>query len=318
MKASIKKICFKLFDPVSFLFAWIYLPFIYLLKRFGIHNFPLSLSAFLKFGIFPIRDHYYDPQFKFSEGFDPGKKRKLPFDFQVEKQLERIRQLENAEELSALLKTKPDGERKYFLSNGGFEEGDADLYYLMIRNLKPKKIIEIGSGFSTLLALEAIRKNAAEGHTTELTCVEPYEYEWLGQFSEITLIRKKVEELDPSFFNTLEEGDFLFIDSSHMIRPENDVLFEYFEVLPALKKGVVIHIHDIFSPRHYLKSWMMEEYRFWNEQYLLESFLSFNDSFEILFSLNYLKNDHYDAIAPVLKNITPASNSASFWMRKIK
>jgi hypothetical protein len=124
--------------------------------------------------------------------------------------------------------------------------------------------------------------------------------------------------MDPAFFDMLEEGDFLFIDSSHIIRPENDVLFEYFEILPALKKGVIIHIHDIFSPRHYLKSWVLDEYRFWNEQYLLEAFLCYNDSFEIVFSLNYLKNDYYDEVAPVLTNITPASNPASFWLRKTR
>lgn len=318
MKESIKKICFKLFDILSIPFAFLYLPFIHTFKRFGIHHFPLNLLAFLRFGLFPIKDHYYEPQFKFSEDFDPGKKRKLPLDFNIERQLESIKELTGADELLTLSKKDTGKAQQYYLANGSFEEGDADLYYLMIRNLKPKKIIEIGSGFSTLLALEAIRKNAAEGHQTELICIEPYEFDWLNKIEEITLIRKKVEEIDPAFFNSLEEGDFLFVDSSHIIRPENDVLFEYFEVLPALKKGVIIHIHDIFSPRHYLKDWTHTEYRFWNEQYLLESFLCYNNSFEILFSLNYLKNDYFADIVPVLKNITMASNSASFWLKKIR
>lgn len=318
MKENIKKICLRLFDIITFPFAFLYLPLIHVLKRFGIHNFPLTLSSFLRFGLFPIRDHYYEPQFKFSKKFDPNKKRKLPLNFNITLQLERIKQLDGSAELLSLQKNKTGVDAKYYLANGAFEEGDADLYYLMIRNFKPKRIVEIGSGFSTLLALEAIRKNTSEGHPTELICIEPYEFKWLSDIKDITLIRKKVEEIDLDFFKTLEEGDFLFIDSSHIIRPENDVLFEYFEVLPTLKKGVIIHIHDIFSPRHYLKDWVFSEYRFWNEQYLLESFLCYNDSFEIVFSLNYLKNDYYDDIAPILKNITPASNSASFWLRKTK
>lgn len=318
MKENIKKICTKLFDIITFPFSFLYLPVIGIFKRFGMHNFKLNLFSFRSFGIFPIRDHYYEPQFKFSKNFDPQKKRKLPLNFNIPKQLDNLKELDYTGELLSLPKEKPYGERTYYLANGAFEEGDADLYYLMIRNLKPKRIIEIGSGFSTLLALEAIRRNALEGQITELFCIEPYEFGWLNNIKEITLIRKKVEEMDPAFFDMLEEGDFLFIDSSHIIRPENDVLFEYFEVLPALKKGVVIHIHDIFSPRHYYKSWVLEEYRFWNEQYLLESFLCYNDSFETVFSLNYLKNDYYGDVALVLRNIKPSSNPASFWLRKTR
>jgi predicted O-methyltransferase YrrM len=318
VKENFKKICLKLFDIISFPFSFLYLPVIRQFKRFGMHHFRLNLFSFRAFGIFPIRDHYYEPQFKFSKDFDPQKKRKLPLDFNIPRQLDNLKALDRKHELLSLPKEKTGDAIAYYLANGSFEEGDADLYYLMIRNLKPRKIIEIGSGFSTLLALEAIRKNALEGHTTELFCIEPYEWNWLNNIKEITLIRKKVEEMDPVFFDMLEEGDFLFIDSSHIIRPENDVLFEYFEILPALKKGVIIHIHDIFSPRHYLKSWVLDEYRFWNEQYLLEAFLCYNDSFEIVFSLNYLKNDYYDEVAPVLTNTTPASNPASFWLRKTR
>ncbi|MFX5574690.1 hypothetical protein ABTD77_19820, partial [Acinetobacter baumannii] len=86
----------------------------------------------------------------------------------------------------------------------------------------------------------------------------------------------------------------------HVIRPENDVLFEYLEILPTLAKDVIIHIHDIFTPRHYRKEWLVDEIRLWNEQYLLEAFLYFNESFEILFTLNHLKNSYFPQTQAVL------------------
>jgi hypothetical protein len=110
----------------------------------------------------------------------------------------------------------------------------------------------------------------------------------------------------------------LFIDSSHIIRPENDVLFEYLEILPALNKGVIIHIHDIFSPRHYRSDWLQKDLRLWNEQYLLEAFLYYNDSFEIIYSLNYLKSNHFNATQQALTNLSEQDQPASIWLRKIK
>ena len=88
----------------------------------------------------------------------------------------------------------------------------------------------------------------------------------------VTVIRQKVEGLGKAVFAELEKGDILFIDSSHIIRPQGDVLFEYLESLPSLNRGVIVHIHDIFSPKDYLKEWVTNEVRFWNEQYLLEAF----------------------------------------------
>lgn len=318
MVKKLKSICLALFDLLSFPFTLLYLPIVYTLKKFGIYKFPLSLSAYLKFGIFPIRDHYYEPQFKFSPDFDPDKKRNLSLNLRSKDQITRLQQFAFVEELAHFQKIKSGNEHRYYIKNGAFEEGDSDLYYLMIRNKKPGKIVEIGSGFTTLVCLEAIRKNQEEGYETELICIEPYESPWLSRIKNISVIRKRVEELDPAFFSILEEGDFLFIDSSHMIRPENDVLFEYFEILPMLNKGVIIHIHDIFTPRHYPKIWSMKEYRFWNEQYLLEAFLHYNQSFEILFTLNHLKNDFFTEVTPILTNTTLESQPASFWMQKIK
>src|SRR4029078_2458503 len=87
--------------------------------------------------------------------------------------------------------------------------------------------------------------------------------------------------------------DILFIDSSHIIRPQGDVLFEYLELIPSLKAGVIVHVHDIFSPKDYLKEWVIDEVHFWNEQYLLEAFLTCNSDWKVIGALNYLHHNHY-------------------------
>jgi len=306
MKNIIKKIIFGTADLLLVPFSLLFLPFLKLVRKYGVQHFPLNLKAFLKIGVFPIRDHYYEPQLTYSKSFDAQKKRSLAIDFDIPGQLNRLQDLKKyLDELDQLHTQNPT-----------FGAGDAELYYLIVRNNKPKHIIEIGSGFSTLIALEAIKRNRAEGYETELTCIEPYEKDWLEKMAGITLIRKPVEQIPVGFFQSLQENDILFIDSSHIIRPENDVLFEYLELLPALQKGVLIHIHDIFSPRYYRQDWLTELYRFWNEQYLLEAFLYYNESFQILFSLNYLKNDHFDIVKQTCIHLTEVEEPSSFWLTK--
>jgi hypothetical protein len=110
----------------------------------------------------------------------------------------------------------------------------------------------------------------------------------------------------------------LFIDSSHVIRPHGDVLFEYLEVLPTLKPGVLVHVHDIFSPKNYSARWLVQELRLWNEQYLLEAFLTHNDRWEIICSLNYLKHKQYDRLQAVAPMLTPTGEPGSFYMRRLR
>lgn len=114
---------------------------------------------------------------------------------------------------------------------------------------------------------------------------------WLEECG-IEVIRERVESIDKSIFRDLKENDLLFIDSSHVIRPQGDVVTEYLEILPMLSSGVIVHIHDIFTPRDYPEEWVLDEVRLWNEQYLLEAFLTFNSRFEILFANNYMWHEH--------------------------
>ena len=138
---------------------------------------------------------------------------------------------------------------------------------------------------------------------------------WLEDAA-VKLVRKKVEDVDSAFFAQLDENDILFIDSSHIIRPQGDVLYEYLELLPTLNQGVYVHIHDIFSPKNYLKQWLVDEIRFWNEQYLLEAFLSHNRDWKIVGALNYLHHHHYDELKLVAPYLQPQRQPGSFYLQK--
>ena len=136
----------------------VFLPVLKLVRRLGVEHFPLHRKAFAAIGVFPIRNHYYEPQLTYADGFDATKKRNLPLDFDIKRQLHALAELSYGEELKDLRRHAGHDQAEFFINNDNFGAGDAELYYLMIRNTKPKKIIEIGSGFSTLLAAEAIRK----------------------------------------------------------------------------------------------------------------------------------------------------------------
>jgi hypothetical protein len=137
-------------------------------------------------------------------------------------------------------------------------------------------------------------------------------------FLGINLLEKKAEDIDPVLFMNLEANDILFIDTSHIIRPQGDVVFLYLEILPQLKKGVFVHIHDIFTPRDYPDRWIIEENRLWNEQYLLEAFITMNKDFRIIGALNYLMHNFNEQLSgklPVLAN-EKEREPGSFWMMK--
>ena len=145
---------------------------------------------------------------------------------------------------------------------------------------------------------------------------EAFEQPWLEELG-IRIIRRRVEECEIDLFTSLDRNDILFIDSSHVIRPQGDVLFEYLEVLPLLKPGVFVHIHDIFTPRDYPHDWVVDRIRLWNEQYLLEAFLSFNTQFRVVGALNFLKYHHPDALGeqfPMIRAAIEQREPGSFWI----
>lgn len=212
---------------------------------------------------------------------------------------------------------------EYYVNNSAYESVDGEILYCMIRRFKPHRLIEIGSGFSTRLIVQSILKNREENDQYEchFTAIDPFPRGIVRQgfpdFSSSQLICKKVERVPLSEFSTLSENDILFIDTSHVLKTGGDVAYEYLEILPRLNKGVVIHIHDIFLPAEYPKAWLFGSDKFFNEQYLLQAFLAFNDSFEVLWAGSYMHQNHPDILEKAFSSYKRAERRpGSFWIRK--
>jgi hypothetical protein len=321
MKISkfIKKIFLFLIDIVS---IFLTLPAAYLMffyRRAGTSRLPLTTRLLKRIGVFPIINHYYEPLFDDRHLDQPlDADRHLPgVNLNTASQLELLKSLKFAKELIALQWNKPS-ERidKFSFNNFSFESGDAEFLYQFLRMLKPQKIVEIGSGHSTKIARLALQRNAVDTNKlAEHVCVEPFEQPWLEKLDGVQIIRERIEKCNFNWANELKSGDFLFIDSSHMVRPQGDVLKEYLEIIPQLAPGVVVHIHDIFTPKDYLKSWVVDDVKFWNEQYILEAMLSNTTRYEIMAGLNYLKHHHYDLLSLVCPYVTPDREPGSFYFR---
>jgi len=227
------------------------------------------------------------------------------------------------EEYESFPRNKTSIPYQYYVNNGAFESVDGEILYCMIRHFKPKKIFEIGSGNSTYLSAQAILKNEEEDndYECELVAIEPYPNDILkAGFPGLSkLIPKKVQDIPLSEFKKLSENDILFIDSSHVLKIGSDVQYEYLEILPRLNKGVIVHAHDIFLPAEYPKEWILKDYRFWTEQYLLQAFLSFNDSFEVLWGGSYMHLRHPDKLEEAFSSYKRDERwPGSFWIRRIK
>jgi hypothetical protein len=218
---------------------------------------------------------------------------------------------------------KPDGSDSYYLLNSNFMGVDAPAYYSLILHQRPARIIEIGSGFSTLVAAAAVEKLSDEGHATELVAVDPYPVPFLKEgFPGLSgFVEKKVQDAGLDLFTSLAAGDILFIDSTHALREGGDVQFEYCELLPRLAPGVLVHIHDISLPRPYPRVYAERFHYYWNEQYLLQAFLAYNSRFEVVWPGNYMMLRHPEEVFEVFPEMHtvrasfPEAEPSSFWMR---
>lgn len=288
-------------------------------RRIGAGRLPVSKSVLRRVGVFPLRDHYYEPM------FDPrhlrhslDEDRDLPgIRWNVEGQLQLLSEMNFASEINGAW-DRPGNPPHFYISNGGFEAGDAEYWYSIIRRFKPARIVEIGSGNSTLIAQQAIRRNRQDdaNYSCEHVCIEPYEAPWL-EATGVKVIRQRVEEVDRGIFASLQANDILFIDSSHVIRPQGDVFTEFLQILPALASGVIVHVHDIYSPRDYPSSAVIGDVLFWNEQYLLEAFLTHNDKWEIIGALNHLRHHHFASLKTVCPYLDSSREPGSFYLRRL-
>jgi hypothetical protein len=312
----------RLAGPVDVALSLAVVPAAYLLlayRRLGARRLPRTTARLKRIGVYPIRDHYYEPLFDDRRlTGDLAEPRPLPgLDLGEAGQLALLDRLDRADELVALdLAGPPGGIADFRLGNEAFESGDAEMLYQMIRHLRPAKVIEVGSGHSTRLARLALQANAREtGKVAEHVCIEPYEQPWLERLEGVTVIRQRIEASGIDWATALGPGDLLFVDSSHVIRPQGDVLAEYLDIFPRLAPGVIVHVHDVFTPRDYLREWVVDNVWFWNEQYLLEALLSDSPRYQVVAAVNFLKRRHYQRLAQVCPYLTPDREPGSFYFR---
>ena len=212
---------------------------------------------------------------------------------------------------------EPGTSRRFHLGQTFFCEGDARVLYAMLRHCSPARVVEVGSGFSSALMLDARERMA---RSAALTFIEPYP-ERLNSLlrpadrASARVIERRVQDVPISEFEALEAGDFLFIDSSHVSRIGSDVNYLFFEVLPALEPGVIVHVHDVLWPFEYPRKWLLEG-RAWNEAYLLRAFLQYNSAFDVMMFNAWIGHAARELAAEVMPGFLN-NPGGSFWMRKL-
>jgi Methyltransferase domain len=215
----------------------------------------------------------------------------------------------------------------------GYTHVDAFLLYAMIRQLKPARYLEIGSGLSTYYCSLAAKRNADEGYRTQITCVEPFPFEALYRIDGINIIQSLVQDVPLDMFHALDAGDVLFIDSSHIIRIDGDVPFLFLEVLPRLGKDVQIQVHDIPFPYNVpfpADYWVLTHRTtsglnwpfYWNEAMLLQALLAFNQDFEIEMScpmIRYFDESYLRETLPLVRPVAEEPNTfSSIWLKRVR
>jgi len=214
-------------------------------------------------------------------------------------------------------KVKPTDGLLYHFDNPHYAYTDAIFLACMLNHIRPRRLIEIGSGFSTCAILDINRLFLDS--QIRVTSIEPYAdlLRSLVARSQdpLTIVESRLQETDIHIFDRLEPGDVLFIDSTHVAKVGSDVNYIFFEVLPRLARGVFIHLHDIYADFEYPESWLREG-RAWNEAYLLRAFLEFNDSFRILLFVSYLQNAYETWFRQNMPD-TLVNKGGCFWMQKL-
>lgn len=300
---KIKRITYRLLDfPIAVLAALAAIPArICWQTRRAI--MPLTVAVSRRMGVHCMRNHYYEPKTDYSKDPLNQSARTLPaIDFNHMTQVGALEAVDSCQNSYSPVKSP---------NQCMFGNIDSRILHGMVTHFEPSRMIEIGSGHSTKIARQAASNSITN---FEHFCIEPYECDWLERLG-VTVIREKVENVPVSFFSTLGDGDILFIDSSHVIRPDGDVEFELNRILPSLNRGVIVHVHDIFTPFNYPRKWVEDDLRLWNEQYMLEAFLANNSEWEILLAANYLKN-----AAGSMEHLPWAKgeeNPGSIWLRKL-
>lgn len=281
------------------------------IKRILKRVFLLLHRALLPLGIIILPKHYYVPIADINTLRRTqdiwAKKSSLPgINGSVEAQLKLFKKIcsdcrNEMEEVASLY--HEESRRR---SGPGYGYVEFLVLHAFIRYFKPKRVIEIGSGVSTAGILNAASRNFREGynHNCQVTCIEPCPSPILKKRKDIELICQQVEQVDFKYFESLEDGDLLFIDSSHTVKPGGDVNFLVLEVLPRLENSVFVHFHDIFLPFDYHPNILNDLYQ-WCETSLLRAFLIHNDRSKLLFSLSMLHHEAESQLSEVIPGYRP-------------
>jgi hypothetical protein len=214
---------------------------------------------------------------------------------------------------------KPSPGRRYHYDNPYFRYGDGIVLFAMIDRLRPRRIVEVGAGFSSACMLDAIDAcGLAEPH---YTLIDPDLERVTGLLApadraRVEIVGRPVQETPPEVFAALGAGDILFIDSTHVAKTGSDVLFEVFEVLPRLAAGVMIHFHDCAYPFEYPAHWVLAENRSWNELYLLRAFLMYNPHFKIRFFNDFIFAEERELAERLMPAILKGPGG-SLWIEKL-
>ncbi len=209
----------------------------------------------------------------------------------------------------------PGPDRRYFTNNPAYGVGDAVITQAILRHLRPARYLEVGSGWTTALALDTSDQWLGSG--LRVTCIEPYPHDLLNLLrptDDVEVIASPVQDVDVARFGELEPNDVLFIDCSHVVKTGSDAHHLVTRVLPAVPVGVYIHIHDIFWPFEYPEVWI-EEGRAWSEAYLLHAFLLYNDAFRVVLFNDWLTQWHRERIAGAVPALAPGAGGA-IWLRR--
>lgn len=270
--------------------------------------------------------HYYNPQVDpaslepYADSlFDTSVRSVNGIDFREEAQLQLLSQLQPLYK-DLPFPVEPDPAYRYYFSNGIFSYSDGIFLHLMMRYFRPSRVIEVGSGHSSAVMIDT--NEGFLGNSSRLTFIEPYPERLYSLLKDADrsvnrIFERPIQQIPLSEFEALESGDFLFVDSSHVSKTGSDVNFIFFEVLPRLKSGVIIHFHDVFAPMEYPKSWVMRTGTWFgfNEIYILRAFLMYNPGFEIILFNTFLEEHHEEWFKKNMP-LCLENRGGSIWIQK--
>jgi hypothetical protein len=215
---------------------------------------------------------------------------------------------------------RPHDRPGYVFATSSYPIFDAEVLYAIVRWLKPRRVVELGSGASSHFIQQAARRNATEGHPLEHRIYDPFPFtaSALGAVDGPIVTSTRAEDLEPErIAELLGERDVLFIDTTHTVKTGGDVDHIFSAIVPRLAPGVWIHVHDVFLPYEYPREWVVDQRRLWAEQYLLHAFLAFNDEFRVRFPAMAVSRAAPETVGRLVPGFSLAYTPGGFWMERL-